>query len=71
MKFLIMQFSPISRHFISIWAKYSPQQSVLRHRLSVLYTLLCFVVGFEVLTAVVIKCSCCGKEGHVMPRKSN
>jgi hypothetical protein len=25
MKLLIKQFSPISRHFISLWSKYSPQ----------------------------------------------
>jgi hypothetical protein len=26
-----MQFSPISRHFISLRAKYSPQHPVLKH----------------------------------------
>jgi hypothetical protein len=31
MKLFIMQFSPISRHFISFWTKYSPQQPVLKH----------------------------------------
>jgi hypothetical protein len=28
MRLLIMQFSPISRHFIFLWTKYSP---VLKH----------------------------------------
>jgi hypothetical protein len=31
MKLLIMQFSPISRHFISLRSKYSPQHPVLKH----------------------------------------
>jgi hypothetical protein len=31
MKLLIMQFSPTSRHFISLQSKYSPQHSVLEH----------------------------------------
>jgi hypothetical protein len=26
-----MQFSPTSRHFISLWSKYSPQHPVLKH----------------------------------------
>jgi hypothetical protein len=30
MKLLIMQFSPIFRHFISLRTKYSPQQPVLK-----------------------------------------
>jgi hypothetical protein len=30
-----MQFSPISRHFISLRPKYSPQQAVLKHPQSV------------------------------------
>jgi hypothetical protein len=40
MKFLIMQFSPTSCHFISLWSKYSPQHSVLKHpqSLYLLYT---------------------------------
>jgi hypothetical protein len=28
MKHLIMQFSPTSCHFISLWSKYSPQECV-------------------------------------------
>jgi hypothetical protein len=35
MKLLIMQFSPISRHF-SLRTKYSPQHPVLKHPQSVL-----------------------------------
>jgi hypothetical protein len=31
MKLLITQFSPISRHFVSLWSKYSPQHPVLKH----------------------------------------
>jgi hypothetical protein len=31
MKLLIMQFSPNSRHVISLWTKYSPQHPVLKH----------------------------------------
>jgi hypothetical protein len=31
MKLLIMQFSPISCHFISLRSKYSPQHPVLKH----------------------------------------
>jgi hypothetical protein len=31
MKVLIMQFSPISYHFIFLQSKYSPQHSVLKH----------------------------------------
>jgi hypothetical protein len=31
MKLLIMLFSPISHHFISLQTKYSPQQPVLKH----------------------------------------
>jgi hypothetical protein len=31
MKLLITQFSPISRHFISLRSEYSPQQPVLKH----------------------------------------
>jgi hypothetical protein len=31
MKLLIMQFTPISRHFISLQSKYSPQYPVLKH----------------------------------------
>jgi hypothetical protein len=31
MKLLIMQFSPISRHFISLRTKYSPQHPVLKY----------------------------------------
>jgi hypothetical protein len=31
MKLLIMQFHPISRHFISLRSKYSPQHPVLKH----------------------------------------
>jgi hypothetical protein len=31
MKLLIMQFSPPSRHFISLRSKYSPQHPVLKH----------------------------------------
>jgi hypothetical protein len=31
MKLLIMQFSLISRHFNSLWSKYSPQHPVLKH----------------------------------------
>jgi hypothetical protein len=31
MKLLIMQFSPTSGHFISLWSKYSPQYPVLKH----------------------------------------
>jgi hypothetical protein len=31
MKLLIMQFSPISRQFISLRTKYSPLYSVLKH----------------------------------------
>jgi hypothetical protein len=31
MKLIIMQFSPISRHFISLRTKYSPQYPVLKH----------------------------------------
>jgi hypothetical protein len=30
-----MQFSPISRHFISLRTKYSPQHSVLEHPQSI------------------------------------
>jgi hypothetical protein len=30
-KLLIMQFSPTSRHFISLWSKYSPQCPVLKY----------------------------------------
>jgi hypothetical protein len=29
MKFIIMQFSPTSSHFIPLWSKYSPQNRVL------------------------------------------
>jgi hypothetical protein len=35
MKLLIMQFSPISNHFISLQSKYSPQHPVLKHTQSV------------------------------------
>jgi hypothetical protein len=35
-KLLIMQFSPISRHFISLRTKYSPQHPVLKHPQSML-----------------------------------
>jgi hypothetical protein len=31
MKLLIMKFSPISRHFMSLRTKYSPQHPVLKH----------------------------------------
>jgi hypothetical protein len=31
MKLLIMQFSPMSCHFIPLWSKYSPQHLVLKH----------------------------------------
>jgi hypothetical protein len=31
MKLLIMQFSPTSRHFMSLGSEYSPQRSVLEH----------------------------------------
>jgi hypothetical protein len=31
MKLLIMQFPPISRHFIPLWSKYSPRHPVLKH----------------------------------------
>jgi hypothetical protein len=31
MKFLVMQFPPISRHFISFGSKYSSQHPVLKH----------------------------------------
>jgi hypothetical protein len=31
MKLLIMQFSPTSCHFISLWSKYSRQHPVLKH----------------------------------------
>jgi hypothetical protein len=31
MKVVIMQFSPISRHFISLRIKYSPQHPVLQY----------------------------------------
>jgi hypothetical protein len=34
MKLLIMQFSPTSYHFISLWTKYSPQHPVLKPLLS-------------------------------------
>jgi hypothetical protein len=34
MKLLIMQFSPISCHFIPLRTKYSPQEPVLKHRQS-------------------------------------
>jgi hypothetical protein len=36
MKLLIMQFPPNSRHFISLWTRYSPQHSVLKHPLQLL-----------------------------------
>jgi hypothetical protein len=35
MKLLIVQFSPTSRHFISLRSKYSPQHPVLKHPQSV------------------------------------
>jgi hypothetical protein len=38
MKLLIMQLSPISHNFISLWTKYSPQHPVLKHPQSVLET---------------------------------
>jgi hypothetical protein len=31
MKLVIMQFSPASHHFISLWSKYTPQHPVLEH----------------------------------------
>jgi hypothetical protein len=31
MKLLIVQFSPTSCHFISLWSKYSSQHPVLKH----------------------------------------
>jgi hypothetical protein len=31
MKLLVMQFSPTSRHFVSLRSKYSPQHPVLKH----------------------------------------
>jgi hypothetical protein len=31
-----MPFSPISRHFISLWTKYSPQHPVLKHPQSII-----------------------------------
>jgi hypothetical protein len=31
MKLLIIQFSPVSRHFISLRSKYSPQHPILKH----------------------------------------
>jgi hypothetical protein len=34
MKPLIMQFSPICRHFMFLWTKYSPQKPVLKHQVS-------------------------------------
>jgi hypothetical protein len=37
MKFLIMQFSPTSYHFILFRSKYSPQHPVLRHPQSVFF----------------------------------
>jgi hypothetical protein len=36
MKLLIMQFSPTSCHFMSLWPKYSPQHPVLKHPQSIL-----------------------------------
>jgi hypothetical protein len=33
MQLLVMQLSPHSRHSISLWSKYSPQQPVLKHSL--------------------------------------
>jgi hypothetical protein len=38
MKFLIMQFSPTSHHFISLWSKRSSQHPVLKHPQSMLLT---------------------------------
>jgi hypothetical protein len=35
MKLLIMQVSPTSCHFISLWPKYSPQHPVLKHPQSI------------------------------------
>jgi hypothetical protein len=35
MKLLIMRFSPISRHFISLRSEYSPQNPVLKHPQSI------------------------------------
>jgi hypothetical protein len=37
MKLLIMQFSPTSRHSISLQSKYSPQQPVLKHPQSMFF----------------------------------
>jgi hypothetical protein len=39
MKLLIMQFSPIPRHFVSPRTKYSPQHPVLKHPQSTLLPL--------------------------------
>jgi hypothetical protein len=41
MKFLIMQFSPTSCHFIPLWSKYSPQHPIFKHPQSTLNMCMC------------------------------
>jgi hypothetical protein len=44
MKLLIMQFSPTSRHWISLRSKYSPQHPVLKHSQSMFLSSLNFFI---------------------------
>jgi hypothetical protein len=37
MELLIMQSSPVSRHFLPLQSNYSPQHTVLKHHLSVFF----------------------------------
>jgi hypothetical protein len=37
MKLLVMQLSPLSRHSIPLWSKYSPQHPVLKHTQDTVY----------------------------------
>jgi hypothetical protein len=48
MKLLMLQFSAVSRHFVSLRSKYSPQHPVLKHPPSI------ELLGFRTLSIVRI-----------------